>query len=207
MGDHPPAGHRRRHGILQRPHPPDGRLLQQEDHRPALQRHAARYVGLRLGPAERRFGTLLRRRGGTLDGEHPEQELHLDDRLHLLVQHEQGVVAPRRVQVQGRRRQGCMAYRRVHDVGDGIPFRRHGRRRTHGAHLRLQDRLHHRNRGAGRRGAVRRQFARHPPFGRPFDRRPQGHRRLRMAQPRRVGAYGGRAASRSTTRTCSCWGT
>ena len=92
------------------------RLLQQEDHRPALQRHAARYVGLRLGPAERRFGTLLRRRGGTLDGEHPEQELHLDDRLHLLVQHEQGVVAPRRVQVQGRRRQGCMAYRRVHDV-------------------------------------------------------------------------------------------
>ena len=180
-------------GFFNGPHPPDGRLLQQEDHRPALQRHAARIRRVTLGPAEPSVRYASTAPSWNLDGEHPEQELHLDDRLHLLVQHEQGVVAPDEYRYKGRRRQGCMAYRRVHDVGDGIPFRRHGRRRTHGAHLRLQDRLHHRNRGAGRRGAVptsiRTASAVRTAVRSPARKR---HRRLRMAQPRRVGAYGGR---------------
>ena len=187
-----------------------GRLLQQEDHRPALQRHAARYVGLRLGPAERRFSTLLRRRGGTLDGEHPEQELHLDDRLHLLVQHEQGVVAPRRVQVQGRRRQGCMAYRRVHDVGDGIPFRRHGRRRiAWGASTATRPTYIIETEAAGRRGASTTSMSHgHPPFATDRSDRRAARTSATTNGCNRAGSArdGGRQRAASTTRTCSMLG-
>ena len=97
MGEDQAVRHRSRHGVLQQPPARGRRLLQQEVGRPALRRLAARYVGIRLGHAERRFDPLLRARIRNFVGERQHQELQLDDRLHLLVQRQQGAVAARRV--------------------------------------------------------------------------------------------------------------
>ena len=73
-------------------------------------------------------------------------------------------------------------------IGDGSQFGGHRRGRAHGPHLRLQGRSHHRDAGRRRCGDVRRFVARIPPLGPQADRRTQGHRRLRMGQPRGIDA-------------------
>ena len=101
--------------------------------------------------------------------------------------------------VYRRRRPRRMAHRRLHDDRERLPLRRHGRGRTAGTHLRLQDRGHHPVAGRGRRGALRQPVARLPPFGRLLGeyrfeiQGAQGHRRLRVVQPRGFGAPGRRA--------------